>query len=207
MAQPKVIIDYTDVLEGELDNQGQAIFNSLVNNPYFTWANNEIGQLQNLVTAYGVAYEASRNGTKANTVAKDDARKARLAHLRLMALQVNLQANGDKLKLETSGFTLAKESAKVGVLPKPTGFKVKSGSNSGDFAVEVDANSSANVYLFYFTPTPASTNLNDWRLVPSNKLKANISGFTPGKQYECKCGYKGSEEVLVLNDGITIYAQ
>ena len=207
MAQAKVIIDYKDVLEGELDNQGQAIFNSLTNNPNFTWANNELVTLQTLVTAYGVAYEASRNGTKANTVAKDDARKALLAQMRLMALQVNLQANGDRLKLESSGFTLVKESTKVGVLPKPTGFKVKSGSNSGDFAVEVDANSSANVYLFYFMIAPGSANINDWRLIASNKRKINVSGFSPGKQYECKCAYKGSEETVVLSDGITIYAQ
>jgi hypothetical protein len=138
---------------------------------------------------------------------KNEARVALLENLRTIGMEINLQANNDLLKLQSSGFHLAKERSKVGILPKPTGFTVKSGDNSGDLLCNVDANPNASMYNFYSAPVPAPANINDWRLTPSTNRKKNIPGFIPGKQYELKCAYQGSEDTLIYSDSVFIFAQ
>lgn len=207
MALAKVIVNYTNVVESELDNLSQSIYNALLNNANFTWAANVLATLRALITDYSNKYEASKNGNKASTTAKEVAKKALLTQLRVMAMQVNVQALGNELKLESSGFTLAKTPSKRGILPKPTSFRVKSGDNSGELLFEVEANADADMYLFYSCATPGHANMDSWRLVPSNKRKINVDGFAPGKQYDLRCAFKGSEEDLVFSDTITLFVQ
>ncbi len=143
----------------------------------------------------------------ADTIAKDEALKSLLALLTTMALTVNLQASGNKGKLESSGFTLAAVPGKIGVLAKPEGFKIKSGDNSGDVLLQVKPNPNADIYLFYSAPVPAPTSMENWRTIPSKKSKTNVSGYTPGKEYAFRCAYKGSEDTLIYSDIITMFVQ
>ena len=207
MATPKVIIDYSDLPEGELDNFAQAVLDKLTGNTNFTFAANELTALQALITDYAAKYEASRNGTKADTLAKNIARKALLDALRATASQVNVQAGGSLVKQESSGFTQARTPSKIGVLPKPDVLKVKTGANSGELLFETSANEDADVYLFYVAQVPAPVTIDSWRVITSNKRKINAGGFTPGKEYEIKCAYKGSEEALIYSDTIRIFSQ
>ncbi|MGB4775216.1 MAG: hypothetical protein WBP45_08590 [Daejeonella sp.] len=159
------------------------------------------------INDYQIKLNQSKNGSSADRATKNEAKQVIVDQLKHIAMQVNIQADGDVLKLMSSGLRLAKTAAPVGVLPKPIGFSVKSGKNSGELMFSVEANKSTTMYYFYTAPVPAPANLADWRLSPSTKSAANVSGFTPGKQYECKCVYKGSAEELVYSDSILIYAQ
>lgn len=137
--------------------------------------------------------------------AKNVAKQALVDQMRVIALEINRQAAGDIIKLTSSGFTLAKEPTPKGVLPKPTGFKVERGDNSGDILFLVDANSDADRYNFYSAAVPAPENINEWRLVSSSTRKKNVSGFTPGKQYAFKCAYQATEDTLVYSDTILMF--
>jgi hypothetical protein len=207
MSKPSVLIDYSRDTDLELNVFAQNVYTALNPNPNFTWDESVMPKFQTDITAYRTALEKAQNGSPADTAAKNAARTTLLEELKKIATEVNLQANYDVLKLQSSGLLLKKRKSKVGILPKPTGFVVRSGDNSGDLFCSVDSHPNALVYNFYFAPAPAPVAIGDWRLIPSSVHKKNISGFTPGKQYEFKCAYQGSEETLVYSDPVLIYAQ
>jgi hypothetical protein len=207
MAKGSVIIDYGRDPDNELDNYAQSVYNALFSNPNFVWGEGVLASFLTNINDYANKLEIAKNGSTLDTAIKNAAKLVLTDQMRVLATEVNRQANGDILKLQSSGFTLAKERAKTGILPKPTGFKVKSGTNSGDILCDVDANTDADMYFFYSAPVPAPANINDWRLTPSTTRKKNISGYTPGKQYEFKCAYKGSDDALAFSDSIFLYAQ
>jgi hypothetical protein len=207
MGKPSVIIDYSKDSDFELDVFAQNVYTSLNPNPNFKWDESVMPAFQAGITAYRNALEKAQNGSPAERAAKNAARKTLLESLNKIASEVNLQSQNDLLKLQSSGLRLAKERAKVGVLPKPIGFTVKSGDNSGDLLCNVDPHPNVSVYNFYSAAVPAPANIADWRLTPSTTHKKNITGFTSGKQYELKCAYQGSEEALVFSDSVFIYAQ
>lgn len=207
MSKNHVITDNSKEVDNDLGNFAQNVYNSLNPNANFTWDASVMPQFQTGITTFRSAQEKVINGTPTDTTAKNVARAELLEKLRIIAIEVNLQANNDLQKLQSSGFHIAKGKNKVGILPKPTGFTVKTGDNSGDLLCNVDANTIANMYNFYSAPVPAPANINDWRLTPSTNRKKNIPGFIPGKQYELKCAYQGSEDTLIYSDSVFIFAQ
>jgi hypothetical protein len=207
MSKSSAITDYSRETDLELDVFAQNVYTSLNPNPAFTWGETVMRKFQTDITAYRTALENAQHGSPTEIVIKNAARKVLVDGLKNIALEVNIQANGDVLKLQSSGLRLAKTRSKVGILPKPTGFTVRSGDNPGDFLCNVDPYPHVAMYNFYSAPAPAPASINDWRLTPSTTHKKNIAGFTPGKQYELKCAYQGSEETLVYSDPVLIYAQ
>jgi hypothetical protein len=207
MTKSSVITDYSKVADNELDNLAQSVYNALNPNPNFTWAANDMPDLQTGITTYRTNLDAAESGDTKDVAIKNDSKKKLAGQLHSIALEVNKQANGDVLKLKSSGLTLAKDNTKVGVLPKPMGFTVSSGDNSGDILCTVDANSDAYTYNFYSAMVPSPASMADWRLTPSTKHKKNISGYTPGKQYEFKCAYQGTEDALIFSEPLFIFAQ
>ena len=207
MEKSSVIISYSKLSDADLDNFSQVVYNALNGNANFTFATTILPALLTKCTTYKGKVEAAYSNNPKDIAAKNAAKADLLDTLRSMAVSVNQQANGDLIKLKSSGFVLAKTPSPRGVLPKPTGFSVKSGNNSGDLLFTVDALKEATMYFFYSATVPAPEKMTEWRLTPSTARKINVSGFVPGKQYAVCCAYKGSEELLVYSDKILIFAQ
>lgn len=205
MNKHSVIIDYSREPDKELDNLAQSAYNSLNPNTNFTWAATVMPAFLTGITSYRTKLETAQVGTTKDVLAKNVAKQALADQMRTIALEINRQAAGDLVKLTSSGFTLAKEPSPKGVLPKPTGFKVERGTNSGDIRFVVDANTDAARYNFYSALTPASTNMDEWRLISSSTRKKNVSGYIPGKQYAFVCAYQGTEDTLVYSEPILLY--
>jgi hypothetical protein len=207
MKKETVNTDYSRMADNSLDNLAKSSYDKLVNSTHFNFAADALPRMLLLINTYRVKLDKSKKGTSTDVAEKNAAKKELVDELKAIAAEVNRQADGDLVKLTASGFTLAKKPVQVGVLPKPAGFSVKSGNNSGQLAFSTDAHKNAVMYYFYSSPVPAPANIVAWRLSPSTKCIANISGYTPGQQYECKCAYKGAAEELVYSDSIMIYAQ
>ncbi len=207
MKKERVITDYSRTPDNSLDNLAQSAYDKLNNNTSFTFDATVLPNLLLLIDDYKAKLDKSKKGTSTDVAEKNAAKKELTDELKAIALEVNQQADGDLVKLTASGFNLAKKAAQVGILPKPVGFAVKSGKNSGELAFSTDSHKNAVVYYFYSTPVPAPGSIAAWRLNPSTKSAANINGYTPGQQYECKCAYKGTVDELVYSDSILIYAQ
>jgi hypothetical protein len=202
------IIDYSRTPDEELDHLAQSIYNSLNPNAFFTWKADVMPLFQTNIKTFREKLEIVMNEPlPKNRTAKKEAKKVLTSQMRDLAIEANVQSQGDLGKLQTTAFKLAKERAPIGTLPKPTGFKVKSGENSGELLAMVDAYKDADMYFFYIAQVPVPENIDNWRLVPSTSCKKTIKGLIPGKQYELKCAYKGASEELIFSDPILIYIQ
>jgi hypothetical protein len=202
-----VLTDYGRLSDDRIAPFSKGVKDSLTGNKYFNITPEMVTHFDVVIDDYSTKLSKAKIGTSQDVAAKNVAKEVLRDVLQEIAKLVNVQADGDVEKLQSSGFTLAKERSKKGVLPKPNNFKVKSGVNSGDLLCVVDACEDARVYNFYSALVPTPDNLTEWRLTPSTTRKKNISGFTPGKQYELKCAYLGTEETLVFSDPITIFVQ
>ncbi|MDP4207839.1 MAG: hypothetical protein Q8928_03385 [Bacteroidota bacterium] len=207
MYNKSVITDYSRLSDKEVETLAFLIYNSLKDNPNFNWGNNEIAQLLTLSTNYRTAFEKALTGTSQDVTAKNIARKALTDFIRILGKDVNLQANGDLLKLQSSGFELSKDRSKLGVLPKPSGLKVTAGDNPGEIIATTDAFTQATVYLFFVAVVPTPASIKDWQVEMSTSHKKKISGLTSGKQLEVKCAYKGTSDELIYSDSVFIYVQ
>ena len=203
----KVITSYAHESDMDIEAIAKSAVANLRDNSNFVWQNGEVKTLEENFANYSASLISANKGGQVEVANKNAQRKLVLGALSVIGNGVNLQANGDLLKLQTSGLTLAKLPVPVGPLPKPTGFKVVSGANSGEFLCTVDANKDASIYQFYWAAVPAPANIADWHQVSSTVRKKLMTGFTPGTQYALRCAYQGSDPSIIYSDIITIFAQ
>lgn len=207
MISLKVITGYTRYTEDALRNAAQQACDSLNGNTNFDFTAETITRFQTEITSFDDLRMKAQNGTSADVLKKNEAKNVLIQDMHYLSVEVNQQAQSDLIKLQSSGFPLSKSRGPVGTLPKPTGFQVKSGLNSGDLLFEVDANADCQVYLFFYAAVPASDNVDEMHKFVSTTHKRNAVGFTPGTQYKCLCAYQGSETSLVYSDPVYLFAQ
>ncbi|WP_163718729.1 hypothetical protein [Mangrovibacterium lignilyticum] len=203
----RVITSYSRLTDAKLGFQSQLVYDSLNANPAFVWEEGVMANFQLEITAYLSLLETVTNGNPNDVLKKNIAKKTLASDMRLLAQEVNIQAANDVVKLQSSGFTLAKNPVKVGPLPKPTNFEVTSGLNTGELFFTVDANTKCKMYQFFYTGMPATGDNGQMHQVSATTHRKNITGFTPGTQYKCLCAYQGSEDTLVYSEPFYIYAQ
>lgn len=206
MAKQDVIIDYRKVADDKLTPFSLSILANLTGNTNFEFNAALLPKLGTLTAEFTERVVKAKTGTSQDVASKNVTKDLLCDCIREVGLEVNLQAKGDVLKLQSSGLILAKEHKKVGTLPKAEGLKVTGGANQGDFLCTVNVCKDAHFYNFYSALAPAPANINEWRLTPSTTHKKNISGFTPGKEYEFKCAYQGADDVLLFSDTIKVFA-
>ncbi len=207
MSINKVSIDYSRETDNGLLVFAQSVYTALNPNTNFVWEATVMPAFELDIQNYRTSLNKAVNGTSADVLKKNLDRTQLLGTLRSIANEVNYQAKGDLVKLQSSGLRMVKGHSKVGVLPKPTGFKVQSGENSGSFFFTVDSHPNTNSYLFFSALVPAPLNLYEWREISSPTHSTTAIGFIQGKQYEMKAAYQGSEKELIFSDSIFIYAQ
>lgn len=203
----KVITGYTRYTEDALRNTAQKACDSLNGNVNFDFTAEDISRFQTEISSFDDLRIKAQSGTSADVSRKNEAKKVLIQDMHYLSVEVNQQSHSDLVKLQSSGFPLAKSRGSVGTLPKPTAFQVKSGLNSGDLLFEVDANPNCQVYLFFYAPMPAPDEVSDMRKIVSTTHKRNTGSFIPGTQYKCLCAYQGAETELVYSDPVYIFAQ
>jgi hypothetical protein len=133
--------------------------------------------------AYDAALAACAHGDEADTELKNKKKGLLVIALRVLGVQVNVQANGDRIKALSSGFTLEKEGSRQ-VMGEVANFKVAAGSVAGymNFSADKPKTYSTHGTIFAFWdvalgPTPADKN--KWFQRHSNGVSLTIAGFTP----------------------------
>jgi hypothetical protein len=202
-----VITSYAKLSDSELLTRAQCAQKGLTNNAYIKTEPEELTKFNANITALNNAIVDAKDGSSIAILKKNECRELVLDDMHRLGQKVNLQANGNIEVLQSSGFVLSKEPISRGVLPKPTGFKVVSGDNSGELTCSVDSFAGVRVYCFFYTEAPATEDISKWQLSISTVRKKKISGLTPGKLYTLRCAYKGTEEELIYSDPISIYVQ
>lgn len=206
MRKFKVITDFSDKKDAELDVDAANATTGLDGNANFTFSGNQLKDFKDDATAYHDSLAALATGGKNAVTAKNVAKEKLLKSFSVVAVVVNQQADGDLGKLQTSGIELA-EQPKFIPQPMPINFRVENGNN-GAMNVVVDKSSvTDHGTVFAYTPAAnASSDINLWTLKPANGHNASIKGLPAGVAYLFSAAYKGRDgEDLVWAAPITKY--
>ncbi len=207
MNNNKIKTNFSKYTDANLDVIAGTAVKNLTANANFTFNNGELTTLTAAATKYHNMLEALVNGGKAAVIQKNAARKDLQIALNTIALQVNIQANGDAIKLQSSGLPLA-TVPQHRIQQAPVNLQVVNGNGSN---LEVSVNVSPvgdNGTVFAYTPvTNAVANPALWILQPTNGHSATIKGLTSGVEYKFSAAYKGNDkDDLVWAPVITKFA-
>ena len=201
----KAIINYENEKDDELVLTTNSATSGLTGNSNFTFTT----QLTDLVaaeTVYVTKLGLVATGNNTAVTAKDTAKGVVEVKLAVIAKAVNLQANGDLIKLQSSGLPLVKLPVhnNMGV---PANLKVARTNIAGNMEVSVDKpiyGTHGTIFAFWkpeLGPTPA--NINDWFFRHSNGLSFTITGLTPNVAYPFAAAYKGNDNEPLVWTAIT----
>lgn len=206
MKKWKVITDFSDLQDAELDIKASGAVKALTGNANFTFTGTQFTDFTSDTTTYHNKMAALPTGGKIAVTEKNDARVKLEKSFSAVAVIVNQQANGDLNKLQSSGIDLIQQPAHR-QQSLPLSFLVVNGNN-GDMNVSV-AKSPVGDYgtVFAYTPVAnAPSDINLWTLKPVNGHSATIKGLPAGVAYLFSAAYKGSDdEDLVWSPSITKY--
>jgi hypothetical protein len=209
MNKIELIISYGNLKDNDVIPFTEKVLQNLTGNTLFTVTKERIDTVRTHLTDYQTKLGRNKDGSKQDTLNKNESKVVLISLLDDLALDLCVQANGDRTKLATTGFTLVKDVDKKAKQPtKPVSFKVEHGTNPGELLFSVAPNKDARIYIFYFTAAPATqADPTLWRSVASTNRKMLVNGFTHGVEYDCRCAYQGSDQKPIFGDAIRILAQ
>ena len=190
----QVITDLTHKKDEELSPAVAAIITGCTGNSNFT----VVAQLAAVVTnkgAYDLALAATVHGDEAATELKDQKKLLLVNSVRVLGVQINVQAAGDRVKALSSGFEMEKEATHQ-VMGEVVDFHVATTSIAGTLLLSVKKPTTFSTHGTVFAywdpalgPTPADKN--KWFQRHSNGNSLVLPGFTPGVSYPFASAYKG----------------
>ncbi|MEI6066565.1 MAG: hypothetical protein WCP96_04460 [Methylococcaceae bacterium] len=114
-------------------------------NPYFTDPQPPLTTIQEYIAAYSAALVKAKDGSKEDTVNKNACRLTLETALFTLGNYVNLVAENDVVKLDSSGFPISKLPEPIGILDAPH-LTVYYGKNSGEISIEMSVVPKASGY-------------------------------------------------------------
>ena len=148
--------------------------------------------VQTALTNYNAARDKCVDGTRQDTVVKNQLRSVLEGLLKDLAAYVEQVSAGDEAMILSSGFDASKRPSYIGPLECPTNFKVKMGKNKGSVTLSCDTVENARFYEFEYTDAPSSV-ASVWTKEVNTKHKILIEGLTSGKQYVFRVAGAGSD--------------
>lgn len=164
----------------------QYIVEKMTNNINFPNPTVPLANISRAIKAFQSAYEKSRHGTREDTMEKNLKRKELINNLSSLGFYVNSVAQGNGIKLESSGFDLTKTPESVGYPPAPQYLKISEGENPGEAYVDIDPVPKAAGYVFLYAPTPAPEANEEWYMKTFSSSKNYITGLKSGVKYSFK---------------------
>jgi ATPase subunit of ABC transporter with duplicated ATPase domains len=107
----KVKDNYKKGRDGDLSNTAYRVLDGMTNNATFPNPSPDLATLKQTLQDYHTAYNQAANGDSKLVSAKNDKRAVLRDQLSKLATYVNSVADGDKTKLLSSGFPLARQKA------------------------------------------------------------------------------------------------
>lgn len=157
------------------------------------------------ITNYWKALVASSGnfGGKAQTIAKNAARKALEILLKDLGIYVDSIANGNKVIILNSGFKVRKPTP-TGPLPPPKNLKILD-RQAGKIKLKVDAVKGANIYQWEYILT-SMVSTGQWTEIKIPKASVTIEGLQSGQEYTFRVVALGkNQQVKNYSHMITSY--
>ena len=191
----RVLNNYGKLPDANLNQKAIDVKNGLTNNPNFTPALPSLANLIALQEAFETALAMVASRDRVKIAEKNQARLSLVQCLSQLALEVNAQANGDRVKLLSSGFDIANASESNTSITPPADFKITEGLNSGELKFSCKKVLYAICYAFDYTDElpPEDTK---WMSISASTRELTIKGLRSGTRIYGRIkaiGTKGQE--------------
>ena len=201
MTNQRVKIGFKAFKDAELLQKTEHILQSMTGNANFATPSPTLIIVKAAYDKYSLALGKVVDGTKQDTILKNQARADLEDLLQSLGLYVQVTSNGDEAIMSSSGFDLGKIPAPVGILPKPDAFTVETNVSKGCIDLSLNAIPGARSYQYEYTEVPA-TATSIWRVVSSTVTFVTITGLTSAKEYSFRVTGVGSDPTRVYSDEI-----
>ena len=192
MKAQKALIDFSGVKDGDLADDAQKIVDKMTGNLNYTAPQPSLSVVQSAITAYSAAVIKSKDGTKEDTANKNATRLVLQDALYTLGNYVNMTAESNLVKLESSGFSISKLPEAVGILDAPT-LHVDYGKNPGELIIDIDVVPRATEYLVLYAPVPAPIDDKEYYSQLFSKTKGLLTHLQSGTRYVLKAAATSSE--------------
>ncbi len=200
MKSQKVLINFSNFSDSELDQQAQAIVTAMTGNANFTTPVPALTVVSDAISSYQEALSNAATGDRTATSIKDQRRKDLESILRSLGLYVEVQSNSEAAVMLSSGFKISKIPSPVGPLPKPTGFKITT-QGKGEVKMELDKIDGAKAYQFEFRQATEA----QWSLRISTKTRVIQTELESGKEYIFRVVPIGASDIREYSDEISSF--
>ena len=180
------------IKDNELTNYAQHIVSNMTTNPIYPDPKPTLGVIQNLITLYSAALLKTVDGNKVDTANKNAARVDLTDALSSLANYVNLTAENDLVKLQSSGLDLTSLPTPVGILDAPT-LKMHFGNNAGEAGYEISSDPKATEYIILYTTLPVPENDADWHSKVVSGTKGVLTNLVHKKEHIFKAAATSPE--------------
>ena len=203
MSIGKISIDFSTskFSDNEIGLKAMHVNEEMKNNPNFLTPEPPLTGLETTTGEFIMALKNIEDGTKEDTVIKNDRRKILENILKPLAEYVQLTSGGDEAIILSSGFDVNKKPVFVGPLAKATSLSVKVGDNRGTVVAECDVVPHASFYEFEHSEMPIILN-SIWTKLTSTKRKLIINQLISGKQYSFRVAGAASDPTRIWSDEI-----
>ena len=185
--------------EAPFTEKVSTILEHLKNNPAYPSPTPTLAAVQTAFEAFKVATAEAAQGGVQNTAARDARRAELVALLRQLSSYVNGTANGDLVKLLSSGFPVQKPTrAPIGPLAAPAAPVVTQGAVSGTITAAAPPVYGASSYNWSVALQSAPTV--DVQTAQTTGARAEFSGLTPGQVYLVSLNAVGAAGVSDWSD-------
>ncbi len=188
----KVLISSAHIKDNEFASFAQKIILDMTSNPNFTTPQPTLAIVQGLITLYIAALVKSIDGSKEDTANKNACRTKLESALSVLANYVNLISDYDVVKLESSGFTLSKIHAPIGILEAPN-LLIHFGNNPGEVNYEISPVHKATSYILLYSILPAPADSAEWRSRTVSGTKGTLMGLDHETKYIFKATATSTE--------------
>lgn len=174
----QVLTDFSPFPEAVLLKKGQIIRISMKGNPRFPTLAEKANAVDTAYTAFSEAVSLAAHGGNEAMSRKDACRQALLKALRILGVNINIEADGNHEMLESTGFPFARPRGggkkKVDVLKLTPGFR--------SLTVTIPGHDEAMGYMVHYTEAPV-TGDSVWTPIISAHLTFTINNLTSERKY------------------------
>jgi hypothetical protein len=206
MTTSKVIRDFStgQYTDPELSVKASYVVEQMTGNTNFPNPSPPLEIISSSNAAFTEAINKAINGSKEDTVIKNNLRKQVETNLKLETDYVQQVSRGDEAIILSSGFDVNKKPTAIGPLPKATGLSIKTGDNKGTIQAFCNVVPNALFYEFEYTDAPSNP-ASTWLKQTTTKHKLLIEGLTSGKQYVFRVAGAGSDPSRNWSDEISSF--
>ena len=187
-----------------LSTYAQSIKNGMTDNPNFPNPTSPLNELQKDIDELNIGIVNCKNGTKEDTVIKNNKRTALESLLKKLANYVQDTSNGDEAMILSSGFDIVRKAAPVGPLPRVTGIEITAGTSRGSLNLKWNVVENAYTYNIEYIEVPSSET-SERKRISTSRSSYTIPNLKRGQLYAFQIVAVGSDPTQNWSDEVTSF--